>query len=203
MKRRKKNSSTSDLSSDSLSPKKHIPNGFSEEYRSSPETVYNSTFHSILPNPMTTSNGHIINDNDGLKSSEHEINGLSSMDISQNGSMLSGDSQSPTRTTIANHHFDDSDSTSSANKSQRQPRTPEDFYLFCQFILEYANYNEMCDQEVCLHCIVLYDDEQFNRCFEWDRIHRYSSIQPNHNTFQDIMNCSSFTQTTWFLPFEC
>lgn len=168
MKRRKKNSSTSDLSSDSLSPpKKHIPNGFPEEYRSSPETVFNSTFHSILPNQMNgsmnTSNGHHDNtiDNDDFKSSEH-VNGFSSLDVSQNGSMLSVDSnQSSMRTTPANHHFDDSDSTSSVNKSQRQPRTPEDFYLFCQFILEYANYNEMCDQEVCmidLHWI----DNKFN-----------------------------------------
>lgn len=95
---------------------------------------------------INTSNGHIINDNDDLKSS---MNGLSSVDVSQNGSMLSGESQSPIRTTIANHHYEDSDSTSSSvNKNPRQPRTPEDFYLFCQFILEYANYNEMCDQEV-------------------------------------------------------
>lgn len=154
MKRRKKNSSISDLSSDSLSPpKRQIRNGFPDEYRSSPETVFHSTFHSILPN-MNTSNGTLnghhnnINDNDDSKSSEI-VNDYSSL-VSRNGSMLSDSNQSPMHCTTVNHHSDDSDSTSSVNKSQRQPRTPEDFYLFCQFILEYANYDEMCDKEVYL-----------------------------------------------------
>lgn len=39
------------------------------------------------------------------------------------------------------------DSDSSVNSGQR-PRTTEDFYLFCQFILEYENYNGTYDQEV-------------------------------------------------------
>lgn len=153
MKRRKKNASTSDLSSGSLSPKKHIPNGYPDDYRSSPETTLNSTFHSPLPDAMNgslnTSNGHHhMNGNGSLESPDH-VGDLNAMEVvSQNGSTSSTDSQSPSHMADENHHFDDSDSTSSVNKSRRQPRTPEDFYLFCQFILEYANYNEMCSQDV-------------------------------------------------------
>lgn len=39
------------------------------------------------------------------------------------------------------------DSDSSVNSGQR-PRTTEDFYLFCQFILEYENYDGTHNQEV-------------------------------------------------------
>lgn len=155
MKRRKKNSSTSDLSSDSLSPKKYISNGYPSDYRSSPETTLNSTFHSTLPDGMNgslnPSNGHHrINGNGMLKSPDHVSDSSMMEVVSQSGSTPSTGSQSPTHMADANHHFDDSDSTSSINKSRRQPRTPEDFYLFCQFILEYANYNEMCSQDVSI-----------------------------------------------------
>lgn len=34
------------------------------------------------------------------------------------------------------------------NINQRPPRTSEDFYLFCQFILEHENYSDMNHQEV-------------------------------------------------------
>lgn len=34
------------------------------------------------------------------------------------------------------------------NTIARPPRTSEDFYLFCQFILEHENYNDMIHQEV-------------------------------------------------------
>lgn len=150
LKRRKRNSSTSDLSSDSLSPKKHIPNGFTEDYRSSPETTFNSSYHSIIPDPMNrslnTSNGHHLNRSATLKSTDLSIIEAAS----ENGSIRSADSESPRHSDATSHHYDDSDSASSLNKSngRRQARTPEDFYLFCQFILEYANYNEMCSQEV-------------------------------------------------------
>lgn len=160
MKRRKKNSSASDLSSDSLSPKKRIPNGFAEDYRSSPETTFSSSYHSSIPmnGPLNTRNGHHLNG-----SVIDHTNDLHMMDVvNQNDSIRSIDSGSPMHSATANHHhlhhYDDSDSASSVNRSsgsssgdsggRRQPRTPEDFYLFCQFILEYANYNEMCSQEV-------------------------------------------------------
>lgn len=166
MKRRKKNSSASDLSSDSLSPKKRVPNGFADDYRSSPETTFNSSYYSIPMNgSLNTSNGHHPSRLNG--SIVDPANDLQMMDVtSQNGSIRSMDSESPSRhsTTVNHHnhhHYDDSDSASSVNRSsgssngsgsgsngRRQPRTPEDFYLFCQFILEYANYNEMCSQEV-------------------------------------------------------
>lgn len=146
MKRRKKISSTSDFSSDSLSPKKHIPNSFSEDYRSSPETTFNTSFHSILAGQigsLDASNSHIKSGSDDSMQPIHETN-LNVMDVSQNGSNTSAGGQSPMDSS------DDSNRMSSTNKSHRQPRTPEDFYLFCQFILEYANYNEMCSQEVSL-----------------------------------------------------
>lgn len=142
MKRRKKTSSSaSDLSSDSLSPKKHKVNGLPDDYRSSPETVFNSPFHSISTDKLNgstdTTNGHRFNDNEDSKSSDHHH-----YHHPRNNHHNHQQHKH-------HHHSTDSDGPSSVNKSQRQPRTPEDFYLFCQFILEYANYNEMCDQEVC------------------------------------------------------
>ncbi|XP_055318687.1 PHD finger protein 23B-like [Sitodiplosis mosellana] len=167
MKRRKKNSSASDLSSDSLSPKKRIPNGFAEEYRSSPETTFNSSYHNSIPmnGSLNTTNGHHNHLNGSVIDHTNDLNIMEV--VSQNGSIRSIDSGSPMHSATANlhHHYDDSDSASSVNRSsgsssgcsgdggggggngRRQPRTPEDFYLFCQFILEYANYNEMCSQE--------------------------------------------------------
>lgn len=171
MKRRKKNASISDLSSASLSPKKHIPNGYTADYRSSsPETAFNSPYHSIQ---YVGSNGTINNTNGHNHSDElndpisHHLNDFNMLDtVSQNGSIRSdaeADCESPMHSNAANHRYDDSDSASSSvnqnsgssgsgsggdGSSRRQPRTPEDFYLFCQFILEYANYNEMCNQEV-------------------------------------------------------
>lgn len=152
MKRRKKNSSTSDLSCDSMSPKKkHIPNGFPNDYRSSPETVSIATssipqyaYHSSsLADSMATSiaathgNGHLVvntamDHNDELLdrdttnlldvSAASSLSSLSS--ASSSSSSSSSDSPSPV------NHLMDGDSTSSANTNQRQPRTPEDFYLF-------------------------------------------------------------------------
>lgn len=166
MKRRKKNSSASDLSSDSLSPKKRAPNGFAEDYRSSPETTFNSSYHSSLQmnGSLNTSNGHYLNG-----AAIDHTSDLHMMDVaSQSDSIRSVDSGSPMHSATTSHHhlhhYDDSDSASSVNRSsgssngsgvdsgvdngRRQPRTPEDFYLFCQFILEYENYDEMCSQEV-------------------------------------------------------
>lgn len=106
---------------------------------------------------FNTSNGHQMNGSVTLKSPEH-ANYSSMMETSsQNGSIRSADSDSPRHSSVSTHHFDDSDSASSLNKNdrRRQPRTPEDFYLFCQFILEYANYNEMCSQDVSANASVL------------------------------------------------
>lgn len=47
------------------------------------------------------------------------------------------------------------DSDSSVNSGQR-PRTTEDFYLFCQFILEYENYDGTYNQEVSNIFEILY-----------------------------------------------
>lgn len=175
MKRRKKNnSSASDLSSDSLSPKKRITNGFAEEYRSSPETTFNSSYHSIPMNGSLNSTSNGLNHHHHLNGSTiiDHVNDLNAMEVvSQNGSIRSNDSESPRHSATVNnnhHHYDDSDSASSVNRSsgsssggsgsssndRRQPRTPEDFYLFCQFILEYANYNEMCNQEVSVNLFI-------------------------------------------------
>lgn len=165
MKRRKKNSSASDLSSDSLSPKKQIPNGYADDYRSSPETTFNSPYHSIQyvgPNgSINKTNGHKhLN-----RSVNEHVNDLNLIEtVSQNGSIRSdAECESPMYSNAQNHHYDDSDSASSVNQNsiasssngRRQPRTPEDFYLFCQFILEYANYNEMCNQEVSYFTVFL------------------------------------------------
>lgn len=151
MKRRKKNSSTSDLSCDSLSPKKHIPNmpnSFADdEYRSSPDILSNAAYHSGLADSIATQNGHIVvnttDQNDDL--SDRDTNMLDTTNASSSSS--SSASLSSSSSSSSSSSDDGGDSTPCANKSQRQPRTPEDFYLFCQFILEYANYNEMCDQE--------------------------------------------------------
>lgn len=161
MKRRKKNSSTSDLSCGSLSPKKHIlQNSYADDdYRSSPDIVSNAAYHSGLAGSIATRNGHIVvnttDQNDDL--SDRDTNMLDTSCHSQrsgtsghssSSSSSSASSSSSSSSSSASSSSDDNDSTPCTSKSQRQPRTPEDFYLFCQFILEYANYDEMCDQEV-------------------------------------------------------
>lgn len=145
MKRRKKNSSTSDLSCDSLSPKKkHIPNGFPDDYRSSPETVYHSGSLANSMASLATRNGHIVvnttataattttsDHNDELSDRDTnmlDVSAASSLSSLSSSSSSSSSSDSPSP--INRAHFVDGDSTSSANKNQRQPRTPEDFYLF-------------------------------------------------------------------------
>ncbi|XP_031622691.1 PHD finger protein 23B-like [Contarinia nasturtii] len=170
MKRRKKLSTASDLSSDSLSPKKRPPNGYGHnDYRSSPETTFSSSYHNILPDSMnglsvngtsTTNRHHHI---DGANYFSETINGDSNRKeiVSQNGLVRSMGSDSSSHTVIVNRHrYDDSDSASSVTRSidgasssgdgtvgHRQPRTPEDFYLFCQFILEYENYGDEYSQD--------------------------------------------------------
>lgn len=172
LKKRKKNSSTSDISSGSISPiKKQFTNGFADEYRSSPEiTTYpssNSTpiirheFHSISSQQeqvngdrmATNSTQQQFNNKNGdhCVYSPDYASDIKMVDVvSQNGKIRhSIEKLSTNQFNGSNSNGIDSDNSSSMNGGQRQPRTTEDFYLFCQFILEYENYNEMSNQEVC------------------------------------------------------
>lgn len=171
LKRRKKTSSISDLSSGSLSPSKRqfYSNNFSEENQSSPEVsprispfstsgTFNDLFrysyslqqnevHSItMPttiSPTIQSDSKLANGNE--RTEKNFTNGFG---VQQNGLIRHYDKQSTKQSDSSNHNGTDSDSNASVDKGKRQPRTTEDFYLFCQFILEYENYNEIANQEV-------------------------------------------------------
>lgn len=161
LKRRKKNISTSEsVSSGSSSPKKHFPNGFVEDYRSSPETI-------SLPSPNSSFYATETNGADQLMKSPYANSDYDKLATvaPQNGTLRqpqhseSASSKQTTAATTATAHVADQSpvnnsqncvSNSSVN-GKRQPRTSEDFYLFCQFILEYENYDEMNHQEVCLN----------------------------------------------------
>lgn len=145
LKRRKKNSSLSELSNESMSPKKRIVNGYGDEYLSSSDITYSSSLHRILPahgnGPASTANGRVTYITPKSPDHPSEFNGSD-----QYGSARSVDSQSPRHS--LGQHYDDSDSASSSTTTRRRPRTNEDFYLFCKIILEYENYSEVCNQEV-------------------------------------------------------
>lgn len=150
----------SDLSIGSISHKrKFYSNNFSEENPSSPEVssrdspfsppgVFNEIFRYSCNLPQ----------NDG-KSQKAPTTVMpitqkdSQLDIGVNRSIgytngfVTEQTDSIRHSGTLNHNNGtDSDSNASINKGKR--RTTEDFYLFCQFILEYENYNEIANQEV-------------------------------------------------------
>lgn len=166
LKRRKKISTASDLSSDSLSPKKRPPNGYDpNDYLSSPEPSFNSSYHNILPNSM---NGLSVNSTHG----HHHLNGGNYLvgtvnDNSNRNEIVSPNglnSDSSSQVIVNRHRSDDSDSASTRSVdgasssgdgngsvvAGRPPRSREDFYLFCSFILEYENFGEEYSQDVSL-----------------------------------------------------
>lgn len=176
MKRRKKTSSISDLSSGSLSPSKRqfYSNNYPEENQSSSDIspysspgAFNDIFrysHSLSSNetphrlaiPQTSTSTTIHNAQ--IKSSTTN----QSVADYQNGDFSAQhyyDKQSKQRHLDAtNINGTDSDSNASVNvnvnvnvngnNGKRQPRTTEDFYLFCEFILQYANYDGIVQQDV-------------------------------------------------------
>lgn len=158
LKRRKKTSSMSDLSIGSISPKrKFYSNNFSEENPSSPEVssrdsqysppgAFNELFRYSCNIPQNDDNSQKVPttvpqqdtqlDDDSVNRSIGYTNGLVA---GQTDSIRHSD-------TLNQNNGTDSDSNASVNKGKR--RTTEDFYLFCQFILEYENYNGIANQEV-------------------------------------------------------
>lgn len=162
LKRRKKTSSMSDLSISSISPKrKFYSNNFSEENPSSPEVssrnspfsppgAFNELFRYSCSLPQNDGNSQKIPTtvmptpqedtqlDDGINRSICFTNGL----VAEQTDLIRHSD------TLNHSNGTDSDSNASVNKGKR--RTTEDFYLFCQFILEYENYNEIANQEVRL-----------------------------------------------------
>lgn len=143
--KRRKTSSFSDHSTGSQSPsKKSVYHDLSEDYRSSPEIT---TYVPSISTPRSGFNYHSI----GHEPSLHAIRMPSSNNHhTPNGSHTSDNDDSISHNERARHRDSgangvDSDSSVS---SGRRPRTTEDFYRFCRFILEYENYISAHDQEV-------------------------------------------------------
>lgn len=114
------------------------PGAFNELFRYScnlPQNDENS--HNVPTTIMPTPQEDIQLDNDINRS------------IGYTNSLVAEQTDLIVHSNTLNHNNGiDSDSNASINKGKR--RTTEDFYLFCQFILEYENYNEIANQEVRL-----------------------------------------------------
>lgn len=146
------------MSSGSSSPtKKQFPNGFFDEYRSSPETISlpspNSSFYapSIAPNGNDQLLKQQYANSDYEKSATITTQTSSIRQPQQQHieNQSQKDATAVSQPHVANQELINNCQNGVSNTNgKRQPRTSEDFYLFCQFILEYENYDEMNHQEV-------------------------------------------------------